>query len=147
MKLVFHNKFRMIIIHDQKALSLNFKSTVCRCFSKQVFLKILQYSQENTYGGFIKKRIQHRYFLVNIAKFRIIPILKNICKWLPLYILTDLELVIKYWADLILIKKITECFLLRRQVDLVRVYSLLIIRNHYNTFLLTNLQKTKTSPK
>ena len=107
-----------------------------------MFLKILQYSQENTYGGFIKKRIQHRYFLVNIAKFRIIPILKNICKWLPLYILTDLELVIKYWADLILIKKITECFLLRRYV-----YSLLIIRNHYNTFLLTDLQNNKNFSK
>ena len=107
----------------------------------------MQCSQENTYGGFIKKRIQHRYFLVNIAKFRIIPILKNICKWLPLYILTDLELVIKYWADLILIKKITECFLLRRYVDLVRVYSLLIIRNHYNTFLLTDLQNNKNFSK
>ena len=107
----------------------------------------MQCSQENTYGGFIKKRIQHRYFLVNIAKFRIIPILKNISKWLPLYILTDLELVVKYWANLILIKKITECFLLRRYVDLVRVYSLLIIRNHYNTFLLTDLQNNKNFSK
>ena len=107
----------------------------------------MQCSQENTYGGFIKKRIQHRYFLVNIAKFRIIPILKNICKWLPLYILTDLELVVKYWDNLILIKKITECFLLRRYVDLVRVYSLLIIRNHYNTFLLTDLQNNKNFSK
>ena len=35
----------MIIIHDQKALSVNFKSSRSQMFSKQVFLKILQYSQ------------------------------------------------------------------------------------------------------
>ena len=36
---------------------------------------------------------------------------------------------------------------MRRFVDLVRVYILLIIsRNHYNRFLLTDLQKTKICP-
>ena len=30
--------------------------------------------------NFIKKRLQHRYFLVNIRKFIRTPILKNICK-------------------------------------------------------------------
>ena len=40
-------------------------------FYKKVVLKILQYSQENTRQGcnFIKKRLQHRCFPVNIAKF------------------------------------------------------------------------------
>ena len=32
--------------------------------------------------NFIKKRLQHRYFLVNIGKFIRTPILKNICEWL-----------------------------------------------------------------
>ena len=31
--------------------------------------------------NFIKKRLQHRCFAVNIAKFLRTPILKNICKW------------------------------------------------------------------
>ena len=62
---------------------------------KQLFLKILQYPQETSVSvqqkccrnvadlqtcNFIKKRPQHRCFPVNIAKFLILPILKNICK-------------------------------------------------------------------
>ena len=58
---------------------------------QKLFLKILQYSQENTCIGvsfnkvaglqalnFIKTRLQHRYF----PKFLRTSILKNICKWL-----------------------------------------------------------------
>ena len=53
-----------------------------RCFIKKLFLIISQYSQENTCVGvffnenaglqsynFIKKRLQHKGFPVNIAKF------------------------------------------------------------------------------
>ena len=36
---------------------------------------------------FIKKRLRHRCFLVEFAKFLKTPILKNICERLPLYIL------------------------------------------------------------
>ena len=36
--------------------------------------------------NFIKKRLQHRYFPVIIAKFLRIPILKNICERLLLFI-------------------------------------------------------------
>ena len=68
----------MIIIHGQKSLSL--KAAVYRCFSKYVFFRILQYLQENTCGGFIKKRMQHRCFLANTAKLLTTPFLKNICK-------------------------------------------------------------------
>ena len=43
------------------------RKLTCRCSSKQVILKILLYSQENTYVGalkfFIKKRLQYRHFL------------------------------------------------------------------------------------
>ena len=35
-------------------------------------------------SNFIKKRLQHRCFHVNIAKFIRTPILKNICEWLLL---------------------------------------------------------------
>ena len=66
-----------------------------RCFIRKLFLKILQYPQETpllesifkkvadlSTCNFIKKRTQHRCFPVNIEKNLILPILKNICKWL-----------------------------------------------------------------
>ena len=53
-----------------------------RCYAKQVFLKLWQNSQENTCAGVsliiklqaqpatsLKKRLRHRYFPVNFAKF------------------------------------------------------------------------------
>ena len=45
-----------------------------RCSIKKLFLKISQYSQENTcfrasFLKLIKKRVQHRYFYVNIGCF------------------------------------------------------------------------------
>ena len=64
---------------------------------KKLFLKISHNSQEticvevsfNKVAGllaciFIKKRLQHRFFLVNIAKFLRTPILKNSCERLLL---------------------------------------------------------------
>ena len=63
------------------------KAVICRCFSKYVFLKISEYSQENTciieslfnkaagmkacYVN--KKRLEHRCFPVNIPKFLRMP--------------------------------------------------------------------------
>ena len=44
-----------------------------RCSVKKMFLKILQYSQT---CNFMKKRLYHRCFLVNVAKFLKIIILK-----------------------------------------------------------------------
>ena len=67
-----------------------------RCSLKKLFIIILQYSQENTCVGgipslikikaynFIKKRLQRRCFLDNIAKFLRTSILKNICERLLL---------------------------------------------------------------
>ena len=66
-----------------------------RCSLKKLFLIISQYSQENTCVGgisflikmyfnkaynFIKKRLQRRCFLGNIAKFLRTHISKNICE-------------------------------------------------------------------
>ena len=55
------------------------EAATCICSSKQVFLKVLQYSQENACVevsfcrsqpfSFIKNRFQRRCFSVNIAKF------------------------------------------------------------------------------
>ena len=77
-------------IFKQEVIKINFpldvqcdtEATICRRFSRKLFLKILEYSQENTCVGgifnsvaglktcnFIKKRLQHRHFPVNIAKF------------------------------------------------------------------------------
>ena len=71
-----------------------------------MFLKILQYSLENTCVGvffskiarlqgcnFIKKKLQHRCFRVKFEKFLRTLILKNICKRL---LLTTLS---KYGCD------------------------------------------------
>ena len=69
------------------------ESAVRRCSSKYVFLKICQYSQKNTCfrvsfnkaaglqawrpAFLLKKRFQHRYFPVNIAKFLRTAVLWN----------------------------------------------------------------------
>ena len=55
-------------------------------------VKTTKYSPENTCAGlsiqqtcnFIKKRVQHRCFPVNIAKFLKTPILRNVCERLRL---------------------------------------------------------------
>ena len=56
---------------------------------KKVHLKLSQYSQENTFVAvsclqacnFVKKRLWHRCFLVNIAKFLKTSTWKNGCFW------------------------------------------------------------------
>ena len=54
----------------------------------------------------------------------------------------------KYWASFINQKNDMGWFLLRSFVDLVRLYSLLIIsKNHSNTFLLLDLQKNRNKVK
>ena len=55
--------------------------------------------------NFIKKRLQHRCFLVNIAKFLRTPIFKNICEKAA-SVLLIIKLVISI-RDLFLIKNIT----------------------------------------
>ena len=69
------------------------------CSIKKLFLKISQYSQENTFVGVsinkvpglrpvtLSKRDSNRYFPVNIEKFLITPILKNICERLLLQLI------------------------------------------------------------
>ena len=75
----YRNIFKVVwvffdIMHEgdkQKALTINndLKIAVCRCFFKTGVLTNSQYSQENTcVGVFIKKRLQYRRFLVNIAR-------------------------------------------------------------------------------
>ena len=59
----------------------NVKQNICqsshrRCFIKKLLLTILRYSQENNLKAcnFIKKRLQHKCFLMNIVKFLRTPI-------------------------------------------------------------------------
>ena len=73
-----------------------FRSSHQRCFIKKAFLKhfVIFIGKQLCWGhffnkvtshqshNFIKKRLQHRYFLVNIEKFIITLVLKNICKHL-----------------------------------------------------------------
>ena len=79
------------------------KDLVLRCsrakvFYKKVFLELLKNSQENTCARvsfliklqvpglqlYQKKRLWHRCFLVNFAKFQTIPFLKEHLRWLLL---------------------------------------------------------------
>ena len=55
-----------------KSISSKSRSSHQNCSVKKLFSKILQYSQE--------KRLQHRCFPVNNAKFLRTPVVKNICK-------------------------------------------------------------------
>ena len=69
------------------------ESSLRRCSEKMVFLKISQYSNENTCievfflglqaCNFIK-RLQYRCLPVNIVNFLRTPIVKNIWEWLLL---------------------------------------------------------------
>ena len=76
---------------------------------KKVFLKILRYSQENRSGFLMKsqtwkpatlskKRPQHMFFTVNIAKFLRTLILKNINKRL-LLLVVPVTVYLRYWRN------------------------------------------------
>ena len=72
------------IFHSHKTMSITVSKTIrssrTEVFSKKVFVEISQNSQENTYtrdsfliklqaSGLLKKRLWHRRFPVNFAKF------------------------------------------------------------------------------
>ena len=62
-----------------------------RCSVKKVFLEISQNSQENicaSVSSLLKKRLWHRYFPVNFAKFLRTPFLTEHLWWLLLNLVT-----------------------------------------------------------
>ena len=67
-------------------------------YNKKLFLKISQYSQENTRVScnFIIKRLQHRCFPVNIAKFLGTSIMKTICEQLFLKVQVAISKAMRY---------------------------------------------------
>ena len=132
-KYAFHNRFRMIIFHDQKTLSFHFKN------ADGWFTDGFQHSQEYTCGGFIKKIIQQVFPCDYCKTFKNSYFEEHLRTTASVLII--IKLVIKYWASAdLFLKQNVEWFLLRRFVVLVRVYFLLIIsRNHSNTFLLIDL--------
>ena len=69
MKYVLHNKFRMIIFHDQKALSLNFKNSCLQMFFKIDVLKNL--------AIFTGKHLCWSYFLIKLQGWRTAILLKR----------------------------------------------------------------------
>ena len=73
--------------HENKISSLLIEAVVRRCSVKKVFLEILQNSQENTCARVsVKKRLWHRCFPVNFAKFLRTPFLTEHLRWLLLYL-------------------------------------------------------------
>ena len=98
--IIKHENQRIHVKHEGKKFlnkSVTDRSSLRRCSVKKVFLKILQNSQENNCArvslliklktkacNFIKKRIWHRCFLVNFAKFARTPFSQNTSGRLPL---------------------------------------------------------------
>ena len=79
--------------------------------------------------NFIKKRLQHRCFLVNIAKFFKSTYTEEHLRMAASVLIILLGI---YWPSLLNKKLNVGWFLLKMFVDLLRVYSLLIIsRNHF----------------
>ena len=90
------NRKKRVVI---RAMRMNLKKQLFANSSKQVFLKLLQNSQENTCVGisfnklyqklnliinFIKKKLQHRYFLAKFAKFLRSTFFTENLRWLLL---------------------------------------------------------------
>ena len=90
------NRKKRVVI---RAMRMNLKKQLFANSSKQVFLKLLQTSQENTCVGisfnklyqklnliinFIKKKLQHRYFLAKFAKFLRSTFFTENLRWLLL---------------------------------------------------------------
>ena len=113
-----------------------------------MFLKISSYLQETPVlelpfnivprlevYNCIKKRLQHRCFLVNIAKFLRTPILKNLGERLRLYFNHKINnKILGICRPFCIQEHNVKSFLLIRFVDLSRIYFLLIIsRKHSNT--------------
>ena len=151
-----------MIFYDQKALSLNFKGSRSQMFFKIDLLK--------HFAIFTRKHLCWSYFLIKLHGCRPSILLKkgfNTDVFLECYEIfknTYFEEHLRTAASVLLIIKSAIStghlsiyffnqrqnagwFLLRRLVDLIRVYSLLIIsRNHSNTFSI-DLLKTKTCSK
>ena len=82
----------ILIIFQMKIVAT--EAVAQRCSVKKVFLEILQNSQENTcarvsfliklQATLLKKRLWHRSFPVNFAKFRRTPIFTEQLRWLLL---------------------------------------------------------------
>ena len=65
----------------QKDVLKNFAIFTGKRFGWSLFFNIVEDLQT---CNFVKKRLQHRYFSVDIVKFIRTPILKKICEWLHL---------------------------------------------------------------
>ena len=73
---------------------INYRNTNRRCSPKKaIFKNVAMFTGKQLYwslflttffNNFIKRKLQHRYLPVNIAKLLRKPTLKNICEWLLL---------------------------------------------------------------
>ena len=72
-------------MNDGSLKQVNTEAVAQRCSVKKVFLEISQNSQENACAAtLLKKRLWHRYFPVNFAKFLKTPFLTGHLRWLLL---------------------------------------------------------------
>ena len=130
------------------------EAVIHRCSSKQVLWKILQYSQEN-----ICVRISlfqphpKRDFNKEDSCEKCKIFMKSFFWGTPLVaaFVILIKLTVQWWASaylLFLIKNKICGMVPTKNIDLLSVCCLHIIsRNHSNTFLLINLQKTKFCPE
>ena len=121
------------------------EAVVCRYSSKQVLLESSQYSQEKIcLGSFLiklqvlrpatlLKRLQHRYFLDNIAKFLKIAFFTERIQFDAAFVslIKQMFIISNCRSSLLNQKHNMEWFLLLRFVDVFRVcYLHIIARNH-----------------
>ena len=99
--ILMHHCTSLCIIYFTISIDFDRKETEATTrgvLSKKVFLKISQNSQENTCARvsflitLLKKRLWHRCFLVNFAKFSRTPFLQNTCARLLLKKITFAEI-------------------------------------------------------
>ena len=108
MKYVLHNKFRMMIFHDQKALSLNFKSRQCGNVHKNTRAGVTFWYSCRT-GGL---QLYYKEIPTQVLSCEHCEIFNNTFFEEHLQtsasVLLIIKLLIKYWtsADLFLIKNI-----------------------------------------
>ena len=145
---------------NQKTLSLIFKSSRLQMFFKVDVLK--------NFVIFAGKHLCWSYFLIKLQAWTspivlkrdsntgvFLWILRNFSEYLfwrtfanGYFCTSNHKVSSEYWAYFLNQKHDVGWFLLSRSVDLVRLYSLLIISSSYsNTFLLLDLQKNKSNLK
>ena len=104
----FHSNFSIPLFYVALNVGLYYQKRYQRCFVKTLFLRIPINSQEDTCvrvsfltscrpATLLKKRLWHMCFPVNLLKFLRTPFCKEHLRWLLLYYLRQIHIIIIFW--------------------------------------------------